>query len=460
MNPINPLIFRAYDVRAVYPDEINKEDAFKIGLGTAKFLQARSIGSGQAGKRLKIVVGEDARVSSPDLRGAVIDGLTKGGADVIYIGQATTPLFYYSVIELRADGGLMATASHNPPQYGGLKIVGAEASPIGGDSGLKEIEKLANANLEPVEKAGSVEEANLLNQYVDFVIKKSAVNPSLLRKLNIVVDAGNGMTSLVLKPLFEKLKLSYTPLFFEIDCSFPNHSPDISKKESVGTLIAKVAEAKADIGIAFDGDGDRITLIDEKGNKLNPGFILALLFKSGSGFFHKPKTVYDLRLSKSIRELFGKSGLRSKVGHANIKQVMRKNDADMGGEMSGHFFFKEMKYAESSVLTMLKVLKIISERDKPLSDLVGTFEKYFHSGEINVEVQNREDIITALKNKYGQADELDGITIDLWNSNPPDGGWWFNARPSNTEPILRIVVEAKTKDLLEKKVFELKTIIG
>src|SRR3990167_829145 len=408
-------IFRAYDVRGVYPQELNEEIAGRIAEATAKFLNTHSASSGQA---KKIVVGEDARVSSPALRKAVLDGITKVGCDVIYIGQCTTPLFYFSVNKLNADGGLMSTASHNPSQYAGLKIVRNQSKPISSETGLKEIEKLSQEHLELKKEVGGVEERIFTADYVDFVINKSGVNALKSKNLKLVIDAGNGMKPLVLEPLLSKLKLNYTPLYFSIDCSFPNHSSDISKAEALTSLRQKVVELKADLGIAFDGDGDRVMFVDSAGETIRADYILALLFSSSGGLFSKPKIVYDLRISKSVRQLLGSKGFRSRPGHSFIKQVMSDSRADIGAELSGHFFFKEMSYVESSVLAMLKVLKIISEKGKPISDLIKPFQKYFHSGEINIEIQNSNiknqndnsklKIFEDLKRKYhdGKIDEL------------------------------------------------------
>jgi len=435
-------IFKAYDVRGIYPEEINKEAAFKIGGAVAKFLKAKTM-----------VVGEDARLGSPVLRGAVIDAVTKMGVKVYYIGQCTTPLFYFSVNKLNADGGIMSTASHNPSQYAGLKIVRNQSKPISSETGLKEIEKLSQEHLELKKEVGGVEERIFTADYVDFVINKSGVNALKSKNLKLVIDAGNGMTPLVLEPLLSKLKLNYTPLYFSIDCSFPNHSSDISKVEALTSLRQKVVELKADLGIAFDGDGDRVMFVDSAGETIRADYILALLFSSSGGLFSKPKIVYDLRISKSVRQLLGSKGFRSRPGHSFIKQVMADKKADMGGELSGHFFFKEMSYAESSVLAMLKILKIVSEKAKPISELIKPFQKYWKSDEINIEIQGQDQaivILKKLKEKYvdGKADELAGLTVEYPN-------FWFNVRSSNTEPLVRLVVEADTKELMEEKVREL-----
>lgn len=449
-------IFKAYDIRGVYPEEINKDNAYKIGLATVKFLQSKSA-SWRTNKKLNLVIGEDARLASPALRGAVVDAITKAGANVIYIGQCTTPLFYFSVNHLKADGGIMATASHNPSRYGGLKIVGLESSPIGAETGLKEIESLSASEIKLSQEVGNIEEKNIVSDYIDFLISTSKISKDA-DKLKIVIDTGNGMKPLVIEPLMAKLGFSFVPLYFEIDCSFPNHSPDISKKESLQELKKKVVDSSADLGIAFDGDGDRVMFVDEKGEIVKAEYILALLYKNASSFLHKPKVVYDIRVSRSIKELLGSMGIKSRPGHSFIKKIMKENRADIGGELSGHFFFKEMKYAESSALVMLKIMEILHDSASPMSELIKPFQKYFHSGEINIEIQNREDglkIVDQLKNKYndGKVDETDGITIEY-------PSWWFNLRLSNTEPIIRLVVEANTKELMDQKINEVKQKMG
>ncbi len=458
-------IFKAYDVRGVYPEEINKENAYKIGFATVKFLLAKS-----NGKKLNLIIGEDCRIASPTLRGAVIDAITKAGANVSYIGLCTTPLFYFSVNQLKADGGIMVTSSHNPPQYGGLKIVGTGSSSIAQNTGLLEVQRLAEESIEITRSAGTVEEINLVPDYIDFVIQKSGVSPPKLKKVKLVIDAGNGMKPIVLKPLFEKLGVSYMPLYFEVDCNFPNHSPDITKEGALEGLRKKIIEQKADIGIAFDGDGDRIIFMDENGIKIDSGCIFGLLFNDKSRFFSKPRTVYDLRFSRSVKELVGKSGIKSRVGYVFIKELMDTHSCDLGGELSGHFFFKETNYTESSSLVMLKILKILSENDRKISELIKPFQKYYYSGEINTELgdtsiqsSNEESkkkavtIMNRIKEEYkdGKIDELDGVTIDLWDKDK----FWFNVRPSNSEPVLRLVVEAKTKELMDQKVKELTQVI-
>ena len=436
-------IFRAYDVRGIYPEEINTDIAKRVGNAVVRYLEAHSAGLGQA---KTIVVGEDGRIGSPELRRALVEGVTSAGANVIYLGQCTTPLFYFVVNRLKAGGGVMVTASHNPAQYNGLKFVGPGSIPIASDSGLLEIEKLSE-NLVTADKRGGVKEANLVGDYVDEVIKLAG---RFKNNLKIVLDASNGITPVTSKPLLDKLGISFIPLNFDIDGSFPNHSPDTSKEENLRQLQEAVLANGADLGFAFDGDGDRISFVDKSGAYIKPDYILSLLFKNSSGLFKKPKAVYDLRFTKSVRDYFGSNGLRSKVGYTFIKRLMRETGADFGAELAGHFYMKEMNYSEAASLMMLRVLKIVNREKKSLGELVKHWQKYFSSGEINTYTENGAEIISALKTKYGDGkqDELDGLTVE-YNS------WWFNIRPSNTQPMIRLVVEADTKELMEEKKKEL-----
>ena len=455
-------IFRAYDVRGVYPDELNEEIAEKIAGATAKFLSAHSASLGQA---KKIVVGEDARVSSPTLIKAVLSGITKVGCDIYYIGQSTTPLFYFTVNNLDVDGGIMVTASHNPPQYNGLKIVGEGSRPISGETGLLDIKSISESNIIPhfFENKGhlcGVEGVSLDSKYVEFLLNESKNIPDSVKELKIVIDASNGMTPLVLNELLPKMGLNVSRLYFEIDGTFPNHLSDTSREENLRDLKDKVLVEKADVGIAFDGDGDRMAVVDERGNFVRADMVVGLIYKY---FYDGDKVVHDSRFSKAVKELLGTNGIATRTGHSFAKTAMKQNDASFGGELSGHFFFKEMNYADAAILAMLRLVEILTKENKPISQLVTPFKKYFNSGEINIplpitnqyEYTNLQtNILENLKNKYsdGKQSFLDGITVDY-----PD--WWFNARFSNTEPFIRIVVEADTEKLIQEKVDELKSVI-
>ncbi|KKT81998.1 MAG: hypothetical protein A3B99_02075 [Candidatus Yanofskybacteria bacterium RIFCSPHIGHO2_02_FULL_44_12b] len=435
-------IFHAYDVRGIYPTELNEETAFRIGKAAVKHLKAKVL-----------VVGEDARISSPALREQLVRGITSMGCDVLYIGRCTTPLFYFSVTNLKTDGGVMVTASHNPPEYGGFKIVRAGSMPVSGDSGLMEVKELSGTEIPQSGKIGKVKNESLLNDYVDFAIEKSGIKKGEKLGLKLVVDAGNGMTPLVLNPLRDRLEVPFVPLFFNIDGTFPSHSPDISRVESLTALTNMVVTEKADLGVAFDGDGDRIMFVGHDGTIIRSEYILALLFSSGNSLFKKHKTVYDLRFSREIKKLFGERGIPSRVGYTFIKRNMIEKDCDIGAEISGHIFFKETNYSEMSILVMLKILKIMADSKRPIMGMIAPWQKGFYSGEINIELGGKmqaADILSRLKIKYreGRIDELDGVTVEYHD-------WWFNLRPSNTQPIVRLVVEADTKELMEQKVGEL-----
>lgn len=349
----------------------------------------------------------------------------------------------------------MVTASHNPPQYNGLKVAGREAEPISVNSGLLEIKKLTDADIPMSDNRGSVKEISFKEDYVSFLIKNSGSVIEKAKNIKLVIDASNGMAPLILSDVMKKAGPNATFLNFDIDGTFPGHLPDISKEENLKELKDKILEISADIGFAFDGDADRLAVLDEKGNKISADFVVGLLYKAKSSWFKRPKVAYDLRFSKSVKELFGRNGFPSRVGYAFVRKTMKAASADFGGELAGHFDFKEMNYAESAVLAMLKVVAIVAKERKPLSKLVEPFQKYANSGEINTEVQNRENVLDKIKNAYkdGKTNELDGITVEY-------NDWWFNVRASNTEPILRLVVEADSRELMDKKVKDITSLIG
>jgi phosphomannomutase len=451
-------VFKSYDIRGIYPKELDEQFAYLLGKSAAEYFKSKN----KNNTKQIIVVGEDARLSSRKLVDELVRGITESGTDVYLLGQCSTPLFYFSVSMFKEVlGGIMVTASHNPPEYNGFKVISAGAVPVGLNSGLSDIKQLIDKHIKEITtgkkeevKAGIVKKIDLAKDYVSYVINAAKIKEKIFNKYKIIIDASNGMSPVVLKPLFERLNSNYIPLNFVIDGTFPNHAPDISKSENLRELKEKVVAESADIGVAFDGDGDRIFFIDRTGKTVSPDFILGLLFDHRSGFLSRPVTAYDLRFSWAIKKHLGFRGIRTKVGHSNIKAEMRKAKASIGAELSGHFFFKEMNYSEGPELVLLEVLKIMSETGQPLEKLVKKFEKYFYSGEVNLEIGDGEKgkkITALLKQKYTGAkkiDELDGLTVEYKD-------WWFNLRPSNTEPILRLVVEAKTKAMMEEKITEI-----
>lgn len=440
-------IFKAYDVRGVYPSEINADVAQLIAGASVQFLRARNI-----------IVGEDGRLSSTELRAAVIEGANRAGCDVRYIGRCTTPLFYFAVNELGADGGIMITASHNPPEYNGLKIVGRSAVPIGLNNGLEIIRELARKGTENIVSAGRVvEDASIAGQYIRFLIKESGVKPGSIIS-PIVVDAGNGVAGITIQPLCEQLRIPFVPLRFRIDGSFSERSPDPSQPGALADLTRIIQCEQVILGLAFDGDADRLAVLDERGQLISAQFILVLLWHNASRWWHRPKVVYDLRFSRAVKQIFGKHGARSMAGHTNISNAMNYENATMGAEMSGHYYFRATNGMESPELAALKLIKHVQHGKKPLSELVAPLVKYAYFGEINIPLERMAQafmFIDLLRSKYkdGKQDMLDGLTVEY-------PGWWFNIRPSNTEPVMRLVIEAINKELMEEKTNEIKAIVG
>ncbi len=435
-------IFHAYDIRGIYPTDLNEDTALKIGKAAALYLKAK-----------KLVVGQDARTSSDPLTQKLIEGIISTGCHVVMVSQTTTPLFYFSVNTLDVDGGIMVTASHNPAQYNGFKIVGRDTVPVGLSSGLHDVEGLMDVPVPEGVTPGSVVHEKLVDDYVNTVIELSGAAEQDLSQLRIVVDTSNGMSSLVLKNLFTKININVTPIFFDIDETFPNHSPDISRAENLKHLQAKVRELQANLGVAFDGDGDRIMLVDETGAIIRSDHLLGLLFQ----LMGKPRTVYDLRISRAVKALIGDKGTPSATGYVSIKKTMREHDAELGGELSGHFSFKVMHFSESGTLVMLKILVMMSKARDPISVMLKPFQKYAYSGEINIPLStigDRQAILATLKTNYhdGKLNEMDGVTVEY-------SDWWFNVRPSNTEPLMRLVVEAESQKQMERKRDELTELI-
>ena len=435
---INPEIFKAYDIRGIYPGEINKEVAYNIGRALVMFSQAK-----------KIAVGNDMRESSPEIEEGLINGITDQGADVVKIGLVSTPMLYFSSWNLEVDVAVIITASHNPAEYNGMKFCFKNAVPIGEGSGMEEIKELAIKNeFTEVENKGKVEENNKIKkQYVDYVAK--FFNQGLAKK-KIVIDFANGMGA-VEKEVYEKfpedLEASY--LFEELDGDFPNHEANPLKTETLEALQKKVLAEKADLGIAYDGDADRVGFVDERGEVVPMDYLIALLAKEVLKKNPGSLILMDLRSSNAVKEVIEEAGgkvNRCRVGHSLIKKQMREQGAIFAGELSGHYFFEENSKAEMATLAVVMLLNLMNESGEKMSELAEELKRYYHSGEINSDVADKDAVMDKLKEKYsdGQLDELDGIRIDF-----PD--WWFNVRPSNTEPKLRLNLEAKTKELMEEK---------
>ncbi len=453
---MDPAIFKAYDIRGIYPDQLNEEDAWKIGCATARFLPSVLTGfeRGQAHSR-SICVGHDMRTHSEPLARALIDGMCSAGARVIDIGMVDTPQIYFAVNHLHTCGGVQVTASHNPARYNGFKISGLEAKPIGVDTGLKDIKHIATALLHTKGKAtGSIEKRDLTAEYKDHILKFLTAH---LKELKIAVDASNGMAGKMIPTVLGELSLEIIELNFEHKGKF-KHPPDPLVEKNLSEVKRNVKQNNCDLGFCFDGDGDRMMMIDEKSDTISCDLITALMVPYFLSRKPKATVVYDLRSSRIVAEeiiKYGGTPRRERVGHAYMKKAMRDSHAVFGGELSGHFYYRDNFYTDSALITLVHILNIVSEADKPVSELVRPLRRYYASGEMNFEVEDKKAKMDELAKKYKDAriDYFDGVTIGYKQ-------WWLNCRPSNTEPLLRLNVEAKTQELLDEKLTELETLLG
>jgi phosphomannomutase len=444
---INSSIFKAYDIRGIYPDDLNEKVAYLVGRAVVAFTGAKAV-----------VIGHDVRSSSDPLVKAVIKGVTDQGADAVDIGISSTPMLNFSVAAYdEYEAGIMITASHNPKEYNGLKMCYGNALPIGGDTGMAEIKKLVTEGKFAEGQKGKAIKKNILDAYVKKVF--SLVDVNEIKPLKVVIDAGNSVGAISLPEIFKKIPCKLIPLYFELDGNFPNHEANPLKEETLVDLKKKVLEEEADLGVAMDGDADRIGFVDEKGQTVRGDLIEALVAKELLKEKPGELVLYDVRSSQVIKEEVEKAGGRAemcRVGHALIKKQMWDSGALFAGEFSSHFYYRDFYKVESGDLTMLKIFEIISQAGKPFSEIVAPLLRYSHSGEINFKVADKEGVMKELEKKYGRGakeiSHLDGIRLDF-----PD--WWFNVRPSNTEPLLRLNLEAKTKELMEEKKKELEKII-
>ena len=425
-------IFKAYDIRGIYPEQLNAQIAEKVGRALVVFLKAK-----------KIVVGRDMRPHSQPLFEALAKGITLQGADVIDLGLCSTPQSYHANGKLGADGSVMITASHNPAEWNGFKLCRKEAVPIGGNSGIADIEKMVSLDKWPAaERTGKIIPYSIAEEYASFLRSFARID----RKLKVVVDYANAMGSYEIKgiePFFDII-----PLYKELDGTFPNHEANPLKTETLSAICAKVRETGADFGAALDGDADRCGFIDNKGEIIPMDLFTALIAQDILS--EGPATIlYDLRSSRAVRECIEENGgkaIMSRVGHAFIKAQMRETGAVFAGELSGHYYFKENFVAESQGLAMVKLANLLCAKNKPLSELVAPLRKYYSSGEINSKVADPASVLARIREKYadGNLFQLDGISSEY-----PD--WWLNVRSSNTEPLIRLIVEANEKKLMEEK---------
>jgi phosphomannomutase len=438
-------IFKAYDIRGIYPDDFNEDDAYNIGRAVVEHLEPKRLG-----------IGRDIRPSSPSLFASFARGVMDGGCDVLDLGIITTPMVYFAAGRLDIDAAISLTASHNPPQYNGLKIALRGAIPVGESSGLHDIRDLAlRAEWKSVEHKGEMSTEDICPAYYGYFTSFADFKD---KHFTVAIDTANSMGVFEL-PIYEQFpdNLSIINLYNDLDHPFQCHEANPLKTETLDELCEKVKESHADLGIAYDGDADRVGFVDETGTVIPMDLITGLVAKILLEKTPGATILYDLRSSRAVKEMIEENGGRaveSRVGHAFIKRTMREENAIFAGEFSGHYYFVENSYAEASTLVAILLLNLMTETGKTISALVSELRRYTHSGEINSEVTDKDAILAKLKEKYadGQQNELDGLKVDY-----PD--WWFNVRPSNTEPLLRLNCEATTKELMEAKRDELLAII-
>ncbi|MBI2120846.1 MAG: phosphomannomutase/phosphoglucomutase [Parcubacteria group bacterium] len=442
---MNESIFKSYDIRGIYPTEIDEHTAYAIGRALVEYLNAKNI-----------AIGRDARTSSPALFAALAKGITEAGCNVLDLGLATTPMVYFASHQSGVDGSVSLTASHNPPEYNGFKLTRKDAVPIGGNSGMTEIKERAMAgNFKKLLLTGNIIPLALADRYLKHFSGFWKLGD---KKFSIVVDTANAMGVLEL-PFYRALpqNIELVVLYDDLAHPFQAHEANPLKTETLDELRKKVVEIGAHLGIAYDGDADRIGFVDETGAVVPMDLMTAILARPVLERYPEGTIFYDLRSSMSVKEIIEANGgkaLECMVGHANIKKQMRDEDAAFAGELSGHYYFRENSYAEASTLAAIFLLNYLAETGKKLSELVAEVKKYFHSGEINSTVQDAPAIVAKLKEKYkdGTLTEQDGIKISF-----PD--WWFNVRSSNTEPLLRLNLEAKTEAMMMEKRDELLALI-
>ena len=453
---MDPAIFKAYDIRGVYGQQFTEEDAWKIGYAAANFLRSLLTGydRGQANAQ-SICVGRDMRTHSKSLTKALIRGMNATGANVIDIGMIDTPQMYYAINHFGTCGGVQVTASHNPAKYNGFKISGIDAKPVGVDTGLKDIEHISMALLHTKgTEDGSIEKYDIIEDYKQHVLK--FLKPTL-KPLKIAIDASNGMAGKTIPEIFGDLPVEILPINFKHDGTF-KHEPNPLIEENLAELKEVIKAQKCDFGVCFDGDADRLMMVDERGQNIGCDLMTALMVPYFLEIKPASTIVYDLRSSLVVSEEVIKHGgtpRRERVGHSFMKKALRDSHAIFGGELSGHFYYRDNFSTDSGMITLTHILNIVSASDKPVSELIAPLRRYSSSGEVNFEVEDKKNKMKELAKTYstGNVDWLDGVTVRFKE-------WWFNCRPSNTEPLLRLNVEAKTKEMLDEKFAEIAANIG
>ena len=436
---LDPRIFKAYDVRGVYGTELDEEGAYAIGRAYVEQFEPRSI-----------AVGRDTRVSSPTMAAAVIEGAADAGADVFDLGLVGTEMVYFAVGDGGLDGGICVTASHNPKQYTGMKIVRRGALPVGGESGLLDIRDRAIAGFGDMRKRGAVAVLDVWDGFVEKVL--SFIDIDAIRPLRVVIDAANGMAGTMLPPVLARLPIEAITCFFEPDGTFPNHEPNPLLPENREFIVEKTRAEGADLGVAYDGDADRCFFVDDTGDFVPGDFVTALLAQAILAKEPGGKILYDVRASWAVPRAIEEAGgvpLMSRVGHAFIKQRMRQEEAVFGGEVSAHYYFRDFTQADTGVVPFLVMLELLSRSGKKLSELLAPFNgRYFLSGEINTPVADVALKLQELKERYaalgGRISHLDGLSVEF-------DDWHFNVRPSNTEPLLRLNLEGLSQTEMETR---------
>lgn len=449
MADVNPGIFKAYDIRGIYPTDLNEEIAYKVGLAYTEIVKPETV-----------IVGRDARVSGPALHKQILKALTEMGVNVIDVGQVSSDMYYYACAT-RDLPGIMITASHNPKEYNGFKMVRRIPYFLTGDDEIKQIkEMIINDNLpQPSNVKGTVTEINIMDEFVNHIL--SFIDPSKLKNMHIVADTANGMVGPIIDQLEQKLStIKFTKMYFEPDGNFPNHGGDPLDPENRKDIEKKISELKPDFGIMADPDGDRFFVVDQKGRFIPGDFMTAIL--SEHFLKRRPGTaiVYDIRASKVVPETITRLGgkpLYNRVGHSYIKKRMAENEAVFGGEVSGHYYFADFYYCDSAVVTMLFLIEYLSQTNRKLHEIIDEMEsKYFISNEINSTVEDNNVIFKRIEDHYGKhANEVlhvDGVSMEF-------DDWRFNVRGSNTEPLIRLNLEANSKELMEKKRDEVLSVI-
>ena len=440
---VNPKIFSAYDIRGIYGQDLTDEVAYRIGRAAAQYLNVP-----------EIAVGRDMRLSSPQISAALLHGITDQGVNAVDLGLTTTDGLYFAVGKFDYPAGIMITASHNPGKYNGLKFCRAQALPISKETGLDDIRDLAvSGNFTEPSHKGIVTQRDISDDYVKHVL--SFIDVNKIKPLKVVIDAGNGMAGMMIPRVFQQLPCELIPLYFELDGNFPHHPASPIEPENMVDLQKKVRETGADLGAAFDGDADRMFPVDEHGDLVDGSQVTEAMANSLLRKYPGSTILYNLIVSKSVPALIERLGgkaVRTRVGHSFIKAEMRKLNAIFGGEHSGHFYFRDNWFADSGLIAFLILLELVSTEDKPLSEILKPLDKGVRSGEINSTVSDAQSKLQGLEEHFGkgaqQVDHLDGLTIDY-------GTWWFNVRPSNTEPLLRLNVEANDRATMEQKRDEL-----